>query len=190
MPTPRVLQCRSCLKVLGFVSSILPKLVMDTGTMKKMAAQTVDVMEALLFLKPNIQQVHQYDWSSGHKKNKEGGLATSSVNFYYGGKGGVSLCDTDLSEDLVGDDYVPGMMYESISEGVRSVWSLKLPYVKEGVVVKVHDCRVRAGNTQSMPFATAEENPPPPVYALEALWYDQPDLDAQGVQKKTKKLAN
>ena len=126
-------------------------------------------------------------WSSGHKKNKEGGLATSSVNFYYGGKGGMSLRDTELCEDSVGDDNVPAMMYKTISEGVRSVWSLKLPSVKEGVDVKFHDCRVRAGNTQSMSFAVAEANPPPPFYALEAPLSDQPDLDAHGVQKKTNK---
>ena len=41
---------------------------------KKMANQTEDVLHALHVLEPHIQQLHQYDWSSGHKKWKEGGL--------------------------------------------------------------------------------------------------------------------
>ena len=151
-----------------------------------MAAQTEDVMHALQVLEPKIQQLLQYDWSSGHKKGKEGGLATLSVNFSYGGKGGKLLRDTQLSDDSVGDDEVPAMMYESIAEGVCSVWSLTLPLPKEGVVVKAHDCRVRAGDTQSMSFGGAEENAPPPFYALNAPYQDQPDLDTNGEQKKTK----
>jgi len=50
---------------------------------EKMAYQTEDVMHAMTVLEPNIQQLHQYDWSSGHKKSKEGGLAISSMNFNY-----------------------------------------------------------------------------------------------------------
>ena len=37
---------------------------------EKMATQTVDVMYALQVLEPGIQKIHQYDWSSCHKKNK------------------------------------------------------------------------------------------------------------------------
>ena len=37
-----------------------------------------------------------------------------------------------------------------------------------------------------MSFAAAEENPPPPFYALDAPWSDQPDLDTNGRQKITK----
>ena len=53
-----------------------------------MATHTVDVMHALQVLEPDIQQIRQYDWSSGYKKNKVGGLAISSMNFKFGGKGG------------------------------------------------------------------------------------------------------
>ena len=77
---------------------------------EKMATQTEDVMHALQVLEPNIQQLHQYDWSSGHKKNKEGGLDLSSMNFNFGGKGGLSLRDSELSDDSVGDDDVIAMM--------------------------------------------------------------------------------
>ena len=58
------------------------------------------------------------------------------MNFSYGGKGGKVLRDTQLSDDSVGDDDVPGMMYESIAEGVRSVWSLTLPLVSDVAITK------------------------------------------------------
>ena len=54
---------------------------------ENMAAQTEDVMQALQVLEPDIQQLHQYDWSSGHNKSKDEGLAISSMNFNFGGKG-------------------------------------------------------------------------------------------------------
>ena len=38
-----------------------------------------------------------------------------------------------------------------------------------------------------MSFAAAEDKPWPPWYDLDAPWYDQPDLDEQGVQKQTPK---
>ena len=56
---------------------------------EKMSTQTVDVMHALPILEPGIQQIHQYDWSSGHKKNEVGGLAIPSIHFKFGGKGGT-----------------------------------------------------------------------------------------------------
>ena len=85
-----------------------------------MAAQTEDVMHALQVLEPDIQQLHQYDWSSGHKKSKDEGLAISSMNFNFGGKGGKKIRDSELSEDLAGDDDVPALMYETIAEAF--VW--------------------------------------------------------------------
>ena len=109
------------------------------------------------------------------------------MNFNFGGKGGKKIRDSELSEDSAGDDDVPALMYETIAEGICLVWSLTMPPAKEGVRVKVHNCRVRAGDSQSMSFAAAEDNPRPPWYDLDALWYDQPDLDEQGVQKQTPK---
>ena len=92
-----------------------------------MATQTVDVMHALQVLEPDIQQIHQYDWSSGHKKNKVGGLEISSMHFTLGGNGGKEVRDTELSDDLVDDNDVVAMIYESIAEGSTSVWSLTNP---------------------------------------------------------------
>ena len=154
---------------------------------EKMATQTEDVMCALRVLEPDIQQVHQYDWSSGHKKAKEGGLAISSMNFNYGGKGGKTLRDTELGEDSVGTDDALAMMFEILVDGEQSVWSLVRPEDKEGVVVKEYDCRVRAGDTQCMSFGNADTHPAPPFYALKAPHSTIPDVDpVSGKQKTTK----
>ena len=153
---------------------------------EKMATQTEDMMHALGVLEPEFQQLHQYDWSSGHKKGLEGGLLISNTNHTFGGKGGKELRDSELSEDSVGDDDVAATMYESISEGSASVWTLTKPGANGGGIVKEHDCRVRDGDTQSMSFAAAEKNPPPPFYSLDASWYDTPNLDKQGNHRKTK----
>ena len=88
---------------------------------KKMANQTEDVLHALHILEPHIQKLHQYDWSSGHKKVKEGGLAIASMNLNYGGKGGKSLNNTELTEDSVGDDEKKTLMYAIMVEGGTSV---------------------------------------------------------------------
>ena len=82
---------------------------------------------------------------------------------------------------------MPALMYETIVEGLCSVWSLTIPPAKEGVRVKVHDYRVRAGDSQSVSFAAAEDNHRTQWYDLDTPRYDQPDLDEQGVQKQTPK---
>ena len=92
-----------------------------------MEKQTEDLMHALEVLEPQVQQLHQYDWSSGHKKGLDRGLLISNTNFKYGGKGGKAMRDTELSEDSVGDDDVIAMMYESVVEGSTSTWSLTKP---------------------------------------------------------------
>ena len=111
----------------------------------------------------------------------------ASMNFNYGGKGGKSLHNTELTEDSVGDDEKQALVYAIIIEGGPSVWSLTKPAQKKGVFVKEHECRVRAGNNQSMSFAKAETNPPAPSYALKAPHHNTPDLDEQGKPKMTKK---
>ena len=88
------------------------------------------------------------------------------MSFRTGGKGGKELRDTELSEDLVGDDDVTALIYESIVKGRPAVWVLTKPVAKKRVVVQEHDCRVSEGGTQSMLFARAEDNTQPPFYAL------------------------
>ena len=53
--------------------------------------------------------------------------------------------------------------------------------------MKVHYYRVCAGDSQSISFAAAEDNPRPQWYDLDAPRYDQPDLDEQGGEKQTPK---
>ena len=150
-----------------------------------MARQTEDVICALQVLEPDIEQVHQYDLSSGHKKAKEGGLAISSMNFNYGGKGGLALQDSDLGENSVGNEDQPAVMYELLLEGKQPVWSLAKPPDQEGIVVKEHDCSVRVGATQSMSFANADTHPAPPFYALKAPFSTVPDVDPISGQQRT-----
>ena len=91
---------------------------------KKMATQTEYLMHALQELETEIQQLHQFDWSSGHKKGKEGALNISNTSFNFGGKGGKRMRESELSEDLVGDEHFMAMMYESINAGSPLVWYL------------------------------------------------------------------
>ena len=47
--------------------------------------QAQGVIYSLDVLHQNVQQLHQYDWSSGHAKSREGGLLISNMNMNYGG---------------------------------------------------------------------------------------------------------
>ena len=146
-------------------------------------------MCALQVLELDIQAVFQFDWPSRHKKSKakEGGLAISSMNFKFGDKRGKGLRDTGWGEDSVGDGDTLAVMYEILVEGEPSVWSLVKPDDKEDVVVKQHDCHVRARDTQYISFGDVTTNPPPPFYASNAPHATIPDVDpVSGNQKTTK----
>ena len=41
--------------------------------------------------------------------------------FWFGGKGGKELCDTELFEEAVGNNDITAIMYESIVEGRTAV---------------------------------------------------------------------
>ena len=58
------------------------------------------------------------------------------MSFNFGGKGGKELRDTELSDDMVGDDDVVSMIYESIAKGSTSVWSMTKPIANGGVLVR------------------------------------------------------
>ena len=114
---------------------------------EKMAYQTEDVIDALGVLDPLCQQLHQFHWSSRHKKGKENGLDINAMNFHYGGSGGHHLRDTELTDGCVGDG--DAFVYETIivdqEDGIsRSIWSMQKPTTGEAIV---HDCRVRVGDT-------------------------------------------
>jgi len=132
---------------------------------EKMAVQTEDTMHALGVLEPTYQQIHQFDWSSGHKKGKDDGLDVNNMNFNFGGSGGHQLRGTELSDGCVGDG--DAFMYESIVIDARgeseSVWSLEKPPPNDKTVVNIHDCRVRSGDIQSMSFAKKGRQSASPV---------------------------
>ena len=63
----------------------------------------VCVLYAMDVLEPLVQQLHQFDWSSGHARSQEGGLKTNSMNFRYGGVCGQLLRDTKMTINCLGD---------------------------------------------------------------------------------------
>ena len=69
----------------------------------EMSHQAEDVMYAMDVLELEIQQLHQYNWSSGHDRSQEGGLLIANMNLYYGGVGGKSLRDSALTDGCIGD---------------------------------------------------------------------------------------
>ena len=150
----------------------------------KMSVQTQDVMHAMDVLECNIQQLHQFDWSSGHAKSREGGLLITNMNLNYGGVGGKKLRDTELTNDDVGEG--DATMFKVIDEDGKVRWFLDEPTDVENITITKHDCRVYAGDVQSMSFGEKESHPLPPFNFLDAPCEDAPDLDKKGEHKKTK----
>ena len=58
---------------------------------------TMDVLEC------NVHQLHQFNWSSGHAKSREGRLIISSMNLNYSGIGRKKLRDSILTDDDVSE---------------------------------------------------------------------------------------
>ena len=52
----------------------------------KMVQQVVDYMDAAEVIYPDMQLHMEFDWSSGHSKRSDDGLAVASMNWGYGGK--------------------------------------------------------------------------------------------------------
>ena len=67
-------------------------------TYETMAEQVADVMDMMGFLHPDLQLVLLFDWSSGHTKNQDGGLAALQMNAKYGDKKGKGMRDTEMVE--------------------------------------------------------------------------------------------
>ena len=102
----------------------------------KMSLQTQDVIQSLNCLEPDIQQLHQFDWSSGHAKGREGGLLISNMNMNYGGVGGKALRDTELTDGCIGDK--PAIMFEVKINESRTFY-LEKPHQVEGVEIIEHN---------------------------------------------------
>ena len=151
----------------------------------KMSVQTQDIMAAMDTLEPEIQQLHQFDWSSGHAKSREGGLLVSSMNLNYGGVGGKQLRDTELTEDNVGNG--EAFLYKTENKRGKVKWFKNKPTrVKKNETLTKVDCRVYAGDMQNMSFGEKASHPPPPFNYVDAPFEDEPELDENGEQKKTK----
>ena len=143
-------------------------------------------MHALDALESNVQQLHQFDWSSGHAKSREGGLLIANMNMNYGGARGKKLRDSVLTEDDVGD--AEAFMFEATDKEGKVSFYLKEPSNPDDhAKLTKHDCRVYPGMTQEFSFSDKENNPLPPFNRLDAKYEDSPDLDKKGKQKVTKK---
>ena len=103
-------------------------------------------MHAMDVLDSKIQQLHQYDWSSGHARSQEGGLLIASMNFSYGGVGGKLLRDSVLTDGCVGDDDV--FLYYVVTADKKAYWSREELVVDDDATVTKYDCRVRVDDTQ------------------------------------------
>ena len=160
---------------------------------QKMARQTEDVIVAMDVLQPNLQQLHQYDWSSGHKAMGSGALMVNSMNGGYGGSGNRELRDSKLTTGDVGEGKAIMYKIESNNNGVNSCkWSLENPEPNDddSVNITAIDCRVYPGQVQRFTFDTEDKNPPPPFYKLDAPFKTKPKRNKSNeilLNKKTKK---
>ena len=85
----------------GFVIIEPTKIADGYWDYENISIQAQGVMYSLGVLHQNVQQLHQYDWSSGHAKSREGGLLISNMYIYYG-SAAKKLRDSILTDDDVG----------------------------------------------------------------------------------------
>ena len=105
----------------------------------------------------------------------------------YGGKGGKTLRDSELTNDCVGDNDTTAKMYEHRYKDGKIVWIVdKSLQNQDDATIILHDCRVRVGDVQSMSFKDLEQRSPPPFNDLSAPLEDLPLLDDEGIQKMSK----
>ena len=167
----------------GFVIIEPTKVADGYWDYEKMSTQAQDVMHSLDVLHPNVQQLHQYDWSSGHAKSREGGLLISNMNLNYGGAA-KKLRDSILTDDDVGVG--EAFLYKIILEDSAITWTTEEPFDLENKKVIKIDCRVRVGEIQAMSFELKLLEPPPPFNILDAPYEDKMILDTDGNISKTK----
>ena len=152
----------------------------------KMAIQTEDVITSINFLQPQLQQIHEFDWSSGHKKRLEGGRTIFSMNYGYSGKSNLKMRSSVMTIGDVGRR--DAFMYKIIDNATKVVtWSLYINGNSKNTTVTQIDCRVNVDDKQIMIFDTADNKPPPPYYKLDAPYVDTPILDKDGKQQCMKK---
>ena len=109
----------------GFVIIEPTKLADGYWNYEKRSIQAQYVMHSLDVLHPNVQQLHQYDWSSGYAKSREGGLLISNMNLNYRGAA-KKLRDSILSDDDVG--FREAFLYKIIHEDSNTTWTTEEPF--------------------------------------------------------------
>ncbi|CAN0187432.1 unnamed protein product [Laminaria digitata] len=119
--------------------------------------QTIDVMDVLEALEPNMQIVIEVDHSAGHAKGREDGLHVSNMNVKYRGKQRV-LRESIMTEGCLG----PGEAKMYLANGE---WSTT---PSEGATE--FDVKPRMGEPHIMSFG---EDAPPPFYDWGAPQKDQ-----------------
>ena len=93
-----------------------------------MARQTEDVVVAMDVLHPNLQQLQQYDWSSGHKAMGSSTLMVNSMNRGYSSSGNKELCDSESTTGNVGEGKAVMYKIEYSNNGVDYCkWLLEEP---------------------------------------------------------------
>lgn len=114
-----------------------------------MAKQTEDVITAIQVLHQELQQLHQFDWSSGHKKRQLDGLAISSMNLGFGGKGNLKMRCSKITTGCIGDGeaILYRMQYKERVKGKTiDKWFLHKPEIDiGGVTITEVDCKVKIG---------------------------------------------
>ena len=167
----------------GFVIIEPTKIADGYWDYENISIQAQGVMYSLGVLHQNVQQLHQYDWSSGHAKSREGGLLTSNMNLNYGGAE-KNFRDSILTDDDVG--FGEAFLYKIIHEDSNITWTTEEPFDIENNKVITIDCRVRVGEIQEMLFKLKLLEPPTPFNIIDAPYEDKIILDSDGNISKTK----
>jgi hypothetical protein len=119
-----------------------------------------------------LQLVFLFDWSSGHAKKQDGGLAVLQMNVKYGGKKGAGMRDTEMVDGCLGDG--DATLWKVLSSsGELLGWFPTAETATEssaghgGSTVVEVDCKLQLGQVQTMEFSE-DPGAPPPFYATDA----------------------
>eukprot|EP01047_Picozoa_sp_COSAG01_P060206 COSAG01_NODE_7345_length_3242_cov_6.925867_1_plen_476_part_10 len=125
---------------------------------EQMVQQTVDYMDAAEVIYPDMQLHMEFDWSSGHSRRSDDGLAVASMNWGYGGKQ-QHLRPSKLTAACIGP-------YPTVYDG--------------------HDYAVKAGETQQFTYGVSTPEHPvlPPAVPKSAQGAPRHDI-VDGATGKT-----
>ena len=112
-------------------------------------------MNMMGFFHPDLQLVFLFDWSYGHVKKQDGGLAVLQMNVKYSGKKSKGMRDTDMGEGCLGEGEAKLWKVLGGDGGVLGWFALAAAAADHGggTVVEV-DCKLKLGDTQHMEFSS------------------------------------